>query len=412
MERDKLRIWFVSTYDSPIGQSCRTYDFATALTERGHDVTFFTSSYSHHTHQERLDKGVKWQEEYFGKVRVIWLKTFPYRGNGWQRAINMISSGWRAFGVGRKLPEKPNVIIGPSVPLFTGLVAYFLSKVKNCQFCFEVRDIWPQSLIDLGVLSPKSPATFIFKIIEKYLYLRAKKIIVVLPFAYKHICKYGIPPDKIIWIPNGINFSRFSSSKSYDGGNAHSLVAMYVGGFATTHDVETIIHAANILRDINVTNIRFVVVGYSQDKNKYKKLLELGAANGVQFQDTVPKEDISKVLEEGDVLIASVKDTPVYQFGINSNKILDYFASGRPIIFAVNSPNDPVKDANAGLSIPPEDPKAMSEALKTFLMMSPEERKRLGQNGLEYGRKNLDVQVLVQTLERVLLEVNEYNMED
>src|SRR3989304_6892850 len=150
-------------------QSSRTYDYALELANLGHQVTIITSSYDHFTHSERLSYGEKWREEYFGKVRVIWIKTFPYKGNGWQRGLNMLTNAWGGYWIGRKLADKPAVILGPSVPLFTGLSAYFLSKQKKANFYFEVRDIWPQALIDLNVLSPYSPLAWIFRRIEKFL---------------------------------------------------------------------------------------------------------------------------------------------------------------------------------------------------------------------------------------------------
>jgi glycosyltransferase involved in cell wall biosynthesis len=402
-----MNIWYVSAYDQPEGESSRTYDYATELTALGHRVTFFTSSYNHFTHEERLNPDEKLREEWFGKVRVIWLKTIPYKDNGFWRGVNMLSNAWRAYWAGKTIKESPDIIFGPSVPLFTGLAAFFLSKRKKCYFCFEVRDIWPQALVDLGVLSKNSPVVWVFRKIEVFLYLHADKIIAVLPFAYKHICQYGIHPDRISWIPNGVDLKRFDCYKPYQGGEQGNLTVMYVGGFTSTHGIEPIFEAAKCLQYEKNKDIRFVIVGVDKKKKQYKYNTYVHQAENIEFRDSIPKSQVACVQEEADVLIASVKNTNVYQFGINSNKIFDYLASGRPIVFAANSPNNPVADANAGISILPEDPKAMVNAIKTIFFMPPYQRRLLGENGKRYARKHFDIRILARKLEHILLELME-----
>ena len=186
-----MRIWFISAYDMPGGQSSRTYDFALELAGLGHDVTIMTSSFNHFSREELLEKGEKFRDELIGPIRVIWLKTFPYKTNGWQRGLNMLTNAWRAYWVGKKLDGNPDVIFGPSVPLFTALSAYLLARKRSSKFCFEVRDIWPQALIDLGQMREGSLAVRLFRKIEIFLYRNADHIIAVLPFAHRHITKYA-----------------------------------------------------------------------------------------------------------------------------------------------------------------------------------------------------------------------------
>jgi len=398
-----MNIWFLSTYDQPRGQSSRTYDYAMKLINLGHKVTFFTSSYNHFTCKELLEPEEKWREELIDGIRVIWLKTIVYKDNGLWRGISALNNAWQAYAVGRSIKERPDVVFGPSVPLFTGLSAYFLSRAKKCYFCFEVRDIWPQALIDLGVLSKNNPAVFLLRKIEIFLYKHADRIVAVLPFAYKHICRYGISPDKIIWIPNGVNFERFNSCKLYNGGRIDKLTVMYIGGFSSTHEINTIIESAKCLRDETYKNIRFVLVGSGRKKKDCQKTARDFQVKNIEFLEPVEKSEIPRIQEMADVFIVSVKDTKVYQFGMNSNKLFDYLASGRPIIFAANSPNNPVVDSNAGISIPPENIDAMVEAVKTFFFMPPKERCVLGKNGNKYAQKYYDINILARKLENALL---------
>lgn len=399
----KLNIWYLSAYDAPEGQSSRTYDYAIELVNLGHQVTIITSSYDHFTYSERLSDGEKWREEYFGKVRVIWIKTFPYKGNGWQRGLNMLTNAWRGYWIGRKLPDKPDVILGPSVPLFTGLSAYFLSRQKKANFYFEVRDIWPQALIDLKVLSPYSPLAWTFRRIEKFLYKKATKIISALPLAYKHICKEGLPFDKVLWFPNGVNLERFIKCAPYTGGSANKLVVMYVGRAAAGHGVEVIIQAAKMIQSRGLKNIDFIFVGGGSDEKRFKNMAKELQLTNFEFKESVPKKMVPHVMNVADVLIASLQDIPVYRFGINLNKIYDYLASGRPIIFAINAPNNDIENAKAGISIPPGDPNAMVAAIEKLLVMSSNERSKLGENARNYAEVHYDIKILAKRLENVLL---------
>ena len=195
----------------------------------------------------------------------------------------MIANAYRALTVGFRINEKPDIIIGPSVPIFTALSAFVLSKLKNCQFVFEVRDIWPQALIDLGVLSERHPVTIIFKMIEKFLYKKATKIIAVLPYAYRHICKYGIPREKVVWIPNGVKLTRYSNVKIYSGGTPNILKTIYLGGFSLTHDVDTIIDAALILKG---ENIEFIIIGGGSGRKRCEEKARKHSLNNIVFKDS------------------------------------------------------------------------------------------------------------------------------
>lgn len=397
-----MKIWFFSVYDAPRGHSSRTFDYSLELVKLGHEVTFFASSFNHFSQKNNLDARETHRIENVEGVRVVWLKTFPYKDNGLGRLINAFSFIYRAILVEKTCFNNPDVVFGPSVPLFLGVAASWIAGHRKARFVFEVRDIWPQALIDLGLISKNGLAKHFLRFMERFLYRRSDSIIAVLPFAYRHIYKScKLTDGKVHWIPNGVRLARYEGIGEYDGGTSNCLRAMYVGGFSSTHDIKTILGAASLLCE-EKQNIHFTIIGGGKSKEKNEEFIQKNQLANVTFLGIVPKSEIASAQTNADVLIASVKDTPVYQFGINSNKIFDYLASGRPILFAGNSPNDPVKEADAGISIPPENPKAMAEALKTFLHMKPSERKKLGTNGLNAAKSKYDTRELALKLEKIL----------
>jgi hypothetical protein len=194
-----MKIWtlnhYAGTANSP---STRHYDLNKILARRGHDVTIFASGFSHYTfREERLEPGEDWKQEIHDAVKFIWIRTVPYSANDSRRARNMLSFAWRSVMVGRKLP-KPDVIIGSSVHPFAVLAGYVLSQLKGAKFVFEVRDLWPQHLIDTGALSEKHPLALAFRWMEKFLYRKADLIITLLPHAHEYMTARGIPRDKIV----------------------------------------------------------------------------------------------------------------------------------------------------------------------------------------------------------------------
>lgn len=398
-----MNIWYLSAYDQPKGQSSRTYDFSRELVKRGHQVTMFTNSYCHFTHVERLEPEEKWKVEDIDGIRVVWLKTIHYKGNGVKRGLNMLSNAWRALEVSRSLPEKPDVVIGPSVPLGTGWAASRIARMKRAAFVFEVRDVWPQALVDLGALRNNSIPYKLLRYLEKYLYQKAHRISAVLPFTWKHVEDSGGDSTKVCWIPNGANLERFLNLSDYNGGQP-PLAAMYVGGFSITHDVFTILKAAKMLEDKSINGYRFIVIGSGNQRADCEKEAHALNLQNFEFRDPVPKSEIPRLQMGADVLIASVKKTPVYQFGINSNKIYDYLASARPIIFSGDAPNDPIAESGAGISIPPEDPNEMFAALMRLLEMDPAARIELGQRGRRYVESEFDIRKLAERMESLLLQ--------
>ena len=132
-----------------------------------------------------------------------------------------------------------------------------------------------------------------------------------------------------------------------------------------------------------------------------KRLVEYHLDN-VEFLGSVPKNDIIHILKSADCLIFPLKDTPVFRFGISSNKLFDYMAAKKPIIFASNSINNPVKDAGGGLTIPPEDSKALADAILEIFNMGSVEREKMSENAYDYVEKNHAIPVLVDKFEKTL----------
>ena len=397
-----MNIWILNHYAGTpdTTHATRPYDLSKELVTRGHSVTIFASSFSEYSlREERLQPGERWKTEKCDGVRFIWLKTFPYKGNDWRRVTNMVSYAWRAFWIGKGFEEKPDVIIGTCVHPLAVLSAYVLSIFKRSRFFCEITDLWPQTLVDMGALSERSPITWGLRVLEKFLYRKAERIVVLMPHGDDYITNLGISGDRIVWIPSCVDLSRYDGIGQYDGGSSDTFTIMYLGRHGMANALEAILKAATLQQDEGESNVRFVFVGEGAEKPNLIELSgDLGLRN-VEFRDPVPKNEISQVMGEADAFILSLRDSPLYKYGINPNKLCDYLASGRPILFAGNASNNPVEEAKAGITVPPENPEALARAITRLMAMKPEERIQMGKNGLEYVKKHHDIRVVADKLE-------------
>lgn len=400
-----MNLWILNHYaDPPNRQATRSYDLGKQLVKKGYKVTIFASSFSHYSlEDEELQKNETWKAQYYDGVKFIWIKTFPYKGNNWRRVINVLSYGWRSFWVGKKLKEKPDVIIGTCVHPFAVLSAYILSRLKKCRFFFEVTDLWPQTLIDMGALSEKNPITWGLRVLEKFLFLKAEKIITLLPYVSEYVAQYGISKNKVVWIPNGVDLSRYKNLKPYNGGISETFTIMYIGGYSKYHCLEVVLEAAKLLQNEIKRKIKFIFIGSGSEKQniiKYSKKLNL---QNIEFRGLIPKEKIADAMGGADAFVYSFKGLSLLKYGMSPVKLFDYLSSQRPILYAVKGGNNPVKEAGAGITIQPENPQALAQAIKKLIAMTPEQRIQMGKNGLNYVKKYHDIKILASKLETALL---------
>lgn len=395
-----MRIWIVNHYaDPPDGMATRSIDLARRLVERGNPTTIFASNFNHYRFAPVIKLGWRlWRAQNVEGVKVVWIWTTPYRSNNWLRTLNMASFTVLVLLVGLFERPRPDVVIGVSVHPLAAWAGYILSRVKRARFFFEVTDLWPQTLIDLGRIKPRSMAARSLRSLERFLYLRAERVVMLLPNTDQYLKSIGVPPDKIVWIPNGVELSRYDAVVPYDGARRPPFRVMFMGGFVEANALDNILEAARVLQERGRRDIEFMLVGQGTDRRSViQKARDLGLTN-VQFPDPVPKPQIGRVMSDADAFIFALHDLPLYRYGISLNKLTDYLAGGRPIIFSGHSAYDPVKTTGAGYSLPPDDPVAVADAIEKLFSLTPVERIDMGRKGRDYVVEYHDIPKLASRL--------------
>jgi glycosyltransferase involved in cell wall biosynthesis len=406
-----MNIWIFNHYAHPpdLPGGTRHYDLGQELVKRGHQVAIFASSFHHYLHREtRLQPKERWKIEDVNGVKFVWLRTPPYQRNDWRRVRNMVVFALRAWRLGRKLPtlvpndiEKPDVVIGSSPHLLTPLAAYWVAKYHWARFVMEVRDLWPQTIIDMGELSDRHPITRALQTLERFLYRRAERIITLLPLAHEYITACGIPREKIVWIPNGVDCSLFDQAAVPEA-SQEGFQVMYLGAHGQANALDVLIRSAKIVQDRGYHEIHFILVGDGPEKPRLVALAtELGLRN-VEFREPVPKAEAPKVLRAADGTVFILHDLPLYNYGISLNKLFEYLAASKPLILAGRPANNLVEEVRCGLTVPPRDPQALADAVIKLSQMPKEEREAMGRRGREYVEKYHAIPVLAEKLIRCL----------
>jgi len=218
MKYETRTVWILNHYAiSPdMAGGTRHYDLARELVRRGYEVIIFASGFDHVTHKYvKIKKGEGLRVEDHNGVKFVWLETSPYQGNDWRRVLNMLSYGFSLLRYNKNF-KKPDVIIGSSMHPIAPLAGWWLAKRYRARFIFEVRDLWPQTAVDMGAMKRNGVMARLLYAWEKFMYQKAEKIIVLLPNAGEYITGRGIRPEKIVWIPNGVDLKRFDNVKPID----------------------------------------------------------------------------------------------------------------------------------------------------------------------------------------------------
>ena len=395
----KKNIWIINQYCGSIfhGMNFRSWYFAKELKKKGHCPHIISASFSHLLFKFPATNG-KFTFENVEDIPFTWVKVAKYSGSqSIGRVLVMIQFMINLIFLPKKKLQKPDVIIVSSLSPLPIVSAYFWSKKYKAKLLFEVRDIWPLSLIEIGGFSKLNPLVLFFGWFEKFAYKRADKVISVLPNAKPHMESRGMNKDKFIHIPNGFNMEEMKKSKDLDKSIANLIpknkfIVGYTGSLGASNAMEYLIKASNYLE--NNENIHFLIFGKGQHLEKLKN----NAKNNVSFLGEIDKSQIQSAISFFDVCYIGWHNHSLYRFGISPNKIFDYMYSGKPIIHSVNTSNDIVQIAKAGVSIQPENPSEIANKIIEISKMGKEILKKWGQNGKKYVEENHTYSHLTQLL--------------
>jgi glycosyltransferase involved in cell wall biosynthesis len=379
------------------GGGSRFNEMTRNWSEQGHEITVLAGM-MHANKSEKLSeyKGKYFVHKQHDKVSV-WRchvsesYNVNFLGRLWGYFSFVFSSVWAGIF---KVNEKYDLILVTSPPLFVGITAYILSCIKRIPFIFEVRDLWPESAIDTGIVSNKIIIRFAYWF-EGFIYRKAKLINVLTPaFRKSLIEKKNVPVEKIIFIPNAADFSLSDEllstfdSKSFreQNGIADKFVITYVGAHGVANHLIQLIEAAELLKD---TNVLFQLIGNGMQKQYLIDETNKRKLTNIKFIDSVPKQEVFKYILASDLGTSVLKRTETYKT-IYSNKTFDYMSCKIPILLVIDGVSrDLVEEADCGVFAEPERPVDIADKIRMYLK-NPELIHQQGENGYKYAKLHFD----------------------
>ncbi|HIP02891.1 MAG TPA: glycosyltransferase WbuB [Campylobacterales bacterium] len=402
---DKKNIWIINQYtgSSYYGMNFRSYYFAKEFVASGHEVTIFTGSYSHLFFNYPKTDGM-FTKESIDSINYIWVKVPKYKSSkSMGRVVNMFVFTMKLLLFNIFKIKKPDIIIISSLSLFPVLNAYIWSKLLKVEFIFEVRDIWPLTLMQLGGMAKYHLLVIILGWFEKLGYKNAKKVVSVLPYAKEHMISHGMQENKFVAIPNGIfldEVQEYEDSDIMQHFPKDKFIVGYVGTIGIANAMEYLFEVAKLLQDNSY--IHFVIVGKGGELNRSKKYCFEHKLSNVTFIPPVAKNKVQGTLSLFDICYLGWHKKDIYNHGVSANKIFDYMYSAKPILHSISVQNDIVKKAQCGICVEAEDILEIKKAILHLLSLSKDNLAKMGNNGKKFVIKNHSYKTLSKRYMEIL----------
>jgi glycosyltransferase involved in cell wall biosynthesis len=303
-----------------------------------------------------------------GDVTVVRTYVFATRNEGFiKRILSYLSFMFSAVLIGSWRVGRPDVVVATSPQLFTAVAGRLISWIKRRPMIFEVRDLWPESIVTVGAMR-ESLAVRMLKKLACSLYRSAERIVAVGP-GYKRriVADYPVPAEKIDVVTNGVDLDKFRFRVSdrqrvrREFGWQDSHVAMYLGTHGMAHGLEFVLAAAERLQSSPA--MKFVFVGDGAEKPRLEKLAVERGLKNVEFLPPQPKENVVALYAASDVCLAPLRKVDLFTEVLPS-KIFEIMGMRRPIILSVDGDaRAVVEEAQAGHFVEPENVDALCDAL-------------------------------------------------
>ena len=389
-------IWYIAKYANILkyGFNTRQFSFCKEFNKQGHKATLILGNSSHLSDNLPHVNG-KFMHEMYEGVDIIWINLPKYNNaTSIKRFWTWILFEYKIVRLRKKFPvNKPDVVVGSSLSLLSVLSASFLKRRYNAKFIFEVRDIWPQTLIDLKGISKHNPIAVILRMIERFGYKNANHVVGTMPGLYKHVNKSVKKKVNVINIPQSVDLDFYANNQEQLSNEfvekylpKDKFTITYAGTLGISYALDKVIEAAIILNKSN-PEVHFLFLGNGIEKEKLIKQSE--GINNVSFVPRVHKQQVLDFLSRSSVLLHSFQMKSVFEYGISPNKFIDYMYSARPVIVMFSGFPSIINEAGCGEFIPSEDVNVLVDTINKYLKMEKNELNKIGQRGKKYLINNL-----------------------
>ena len=407
-----MRLLFLSQWYPPEPE-IKIHLLGKDLVARGHAVTAITGFPNYPSGKLYPGYRVRWRQwEQRDGVQILRLPLYPdHSRSRLKRVLNYLSFAASASVLGPALCGSADVMWVYHPPLTIGIPSWWIGLLRRVPFVYEIQDMWPETLAATGMLPSARVSTWLSRFAQ-FIYSRAAAITVISPGFKRNLVSKGVPADKIHVIPNWADEEIYhpvprDEALAAEHGLAGRFNVIYGGNLGAGQALDNVLDAAERLRDLS--QMQFVLIGDGVDTVRLQAEAQARGLENVRFIGRQPAEQMPHFFALADVLLVHLKRDPLFEITI-PGKTISYLACGRPILSAVaGDAAEVVQRAGAGVACMPEDPVALSQAVRDLYIMPRAQREALGEAGRHTFLEHYTRRVLVPRYEALLLQVAQHN---
>lgn len=415
---EKKTIWIFNHYATNMfySQIGRHHSYARYLVEGGYNVKIFCASSWHKGGENVISDGQLYTCNSVDGIEYVFIKARDYVGNGKGRILNIFDYYRNLMKIYKRF-EKPDLIIGSSVHPLACVAAIKIAKKYKCKAITEIRDLWPASLIEYGVIKRNGLAAAVLSKLEKWMYRKADSVIMTWPGGRQYIHDRGwsrqIPDEKVYHLSNGVELSDFRKNASNNSDeldedlkSKSKFKVVYTGTVGAVNNIGVLLKAAKVLKDRGDNRAQILIYGKGNELEKLTEQVKNEGLDNILFKGFVPRNVVPAVLSYADCTILHNTSTGLNKYGQSQNKFFEYLAAGKPILMTYSVGYSICKERNCGIELDEQTPEAIADGIEYFSKLSPEQYVLYSKNAKEtaemYDYKALSKK-LIEIIEKTLV---------
>lgn len=410
------KVWLWNHYATNMffDRGGRHYYFAKYLLKNGYTPTIFCANTFHNSDKiVEVGNGI-YRKDATDGIDFIFVKTTPYSGNGFSRIRNMLVFAQNVLRVAKTLAVevKPDVILASSVHPFTCVAGIWAAKKLGIPCIVEIRDLWPESIVEYKGISKNNPIIRMLYHLEKWIYNKADKIIFTMEGGADYIREKGweqaVDMDKIFHINNGVDLEEFDNNansftvEDLELTDKTALKIIYTGSVRFANNLKPVVDAASIVMEMSKKKIYFLIYGTGDHLESLKNYVKSNEIVNVFFKGRVEKKYIPYVLKNADISLIHGEVTSISRFGFSLNKQFDYFAAGRPILSDLACNYNLIKKYDCGVVIEEQSSETIAGGVLNMASLAEENYCQYSENARR-AASDYDYRVLTDKLIRILV---------
>lgn len=385
-------IWYISKYAAvPLSKTVGTRAFMLMreMARKGNHCLILTSDSNH------LLKSPEFEGDHLTQtidgVDVCWVRTLKYNGaKSIRRILSWFDFEWRLWRLPKDRFPRPDTVIVSSLSLLTIFNGLLLRRRYGCRLVFEIRDIWPLTLVETGGFSPRNPFVMFLAMVERLGYRRADAIVGTMPNLGQHVREVSGSTRPVHCIPMGVDAELIGTADPLpaDYEAAHiprsKFIICHAGTIGIDNALDTLLACARELKDR--PDIHFMIMGEGSLKAQFQA--ECADLPNVSFPPSVPRSMVQSVLAHCDLLYFAVHVSKVWKYGQSLNKVVDYMLAGKPILASYTGFPSMIDESGGGSFVPAGDMEALRQEILRYAAMTAEQRAKIGASAREWLLEN------------------------